>query len=64
LNEIDIARFGNQTSGFGFRQPVFIEIASDAAAEIIRFADVKNLSLCVFVEVNAWPDGKLRNFIT
>ena len=63
LNKIDVARFGNQTTGLGFRQPVFVEIASDAAAQILRLADVQNLPFAIFVEVNARLGGKLRYFL-
>jgi tetratricopeptide (TPR) repeat protein len=63
LYEVNVAGFGNQTSGFCFRQPVFIEIAPDAAAKVFRFANVENLSFCVLVEVNAGLGGKLRNFL-
>ena len=40
LDVIDVARFGDQRAGFRFRQPVFVEVAADAAAKILRFADV------------------------
>ena len=64
LNEIDIARFRDQASGLDFGEPVLIEIASYTAAKVLGFANVKNLSLCVFIEVNARPGRKLRYFFT
>ena len=48
----------------GFRQTVFVEIAPYAAAKIFRFADVDDLSLPVFVKVNARLGRKLRYFLT
>jgi tetratricopeptide (TPR) repeat protein len=62
FNKVDVARFPNEASGLRFRQPVFIEVAPDAAAKIIRLTDVKNLSFRVFIEVNAWLGGKLRYY--
>ena len=63
LDKIDVARFGDETTGLGFRQPIFIEITSDAATKILRFADVQNLPFAIFVEVNARLGGKLRYFL-
>ena len=63
LYEVDVMRFGNETSRLGFRQPIFIEITPDAAAKILGFADVENRSLCILVEVNTRLNRKLRYFL-
>jgi len=63
LYKIDVARFGNQASGLCFRQPVVIKITAHAAAKVLRLADIEDTPLCIFVEVNARPGGKLRNFL-
>jgi hypothetical protein len=64
LNERDVTRFRYEAAGFRFCQPVFVEVAPNAAAKILRLADVENVSRSVFVEVNAWLGGKLRDFFS
>ena len=63
LNKINVARFGDETTGLGFRQPVFIEVTPYAAAKILRLADVEILPFAIFVKVNARLGGKLRYFL-
>jgi len=64
LDEIQVSGFGNQTACLSFRQTVVVKIAPYAAANILRFADVNDLSLPVFIKVNARLGRKLRYFLT
>ena len=63
LNKIDVACFGDETTGLGFRQPDFIEVTPYTATKILRFPDIQNLPFAIFVKVNARLGGKLRYFL-
>ena len=60
MNVVEIQRLGDQANGLGLSQTVFIEIASYPASKILGLAYVKDLSFCVFVEVNTRLGRKLR----
>ncbi len=62
-NVLDIARFRDQRAGLDIREPVVVEVAADAAAEIVGLADVDYGPVRVLIEVHAWQQGQLRSFV-
>ena len=52
-------RFADQRAGLGVGQPVVVEIAADAAAQIFGFADVNDRAVRVFVQIHAGQSRKL-----
>ena len=61
---MNVARFADQGSRFCFRQPVLGKVAADAAAKILRLANVQYGAVSIFVKVNAGRGGKLRDSVT
>ena len=52
-DDLDVLRDLDQGAGFGVGEAVLVEIAADAASQVLRLADVKNLPGPIFVEVDA-----------
>ena len=59
---VDVAGFGDQRAGLDVGQPVVVEVAADAAAQVLGLADVDDRPVLVFVEVHAGQQGQLRRF--
>ncbi len=53
LDKIDVPRLADQRSGFGVGQPVLVEIASDARAKALRFADIDDFPVRILVQIHA-----------
>ena len=60
---VEVGGFGDEGTGFGFREAVVGEVVADAGAEVLRFADVDDVAEGVFVEINARQEGQLRHFL-
>ncbi len=58
----DVARVGDQGAGFSVGQPVVIEVAAHAGAQILGLADVDHFAVLIFVEIHAGQQGQLRGF--
>ena len=43
------ARFGDQRAGFDVGQPVFVEVAAHAGAQVLRLADVDDGAVSILV---------------
>ena len=58
-----LARFADQRAGFDVGQAVVVEVAADAAAQILGLADVDDRAVGVLVEVHAGQGRQLGGFV-
>jgi len=61
-NVVDIDGLADESAGLGVFPAAFMEIRAYARAEVFRLADVNDLALGIFVEIDAGGDGETTDF--
>jgi len=60
---VEVAGLCDEGASFGVGEGVLGEVVADAGAEDFGLADVEDLSVGVLVEIDAWEEGQLRDFV-